>query len=121
MADSGLITGESITPITGEFIVATPGTCGGEPRIAGTRIKVRHIYTWVEKQGMTVTQVVEQYPHLNRAAVYAALAYYWAHPDEIQRAIEAEDRLVSELKAKQGGSLVTRKLAEKDQRNSSDD
>ena len=27
-----------------EHIVATPGTCGGKPRIAGTRIRVQDIY-----------------------------------------------------------------------------
>jgi uncharacterized protein (DUF433 family) len=55
---------ETITPIIGGYIAATPGSCDGEPRIAGTRIKVRHVYTWVEQQGMSVAQVVEQYPHL---------------------------------------------------------
>lgn len=114
-------TRETITPIIGDYIVSTPGTCDGEPRIAGTRIKVRHVYTWVEAQGMTAAQVVEAYPHLSRSAVYAALAYYWSHPDQIRQAIEAEDRLVADLKAKNGPSLVSQKLAAKGQRNGPDD
>ena len=100
---------ETVTPIVGEYIVATPGTCGGEPRIAGTRIKVRHVYLWVERQGLTVAEVVANYPHLSRSAVHAALAYYWAHPDEIGQAIAAEERFVAELKAKAGPSLVVQK------------
>jgi uncharacterized protein (DUF433 family) len=112
---------ETVTPIVGDYIVATPGTCNGEPRIAGTRIKVRHVYTWVEQQGLSVGQVVEQNPHLTRSAVYAALAYYWAHPDEISRAGDAEDKLVADLKAKTGPSLVSQKLAAKGQRNGPDD
>ena len=97
---------ETVTPIVGEFIVSTPGTCNGEPRIAGTRIKVRHVYTWVERQGMTVAEVVANYPQLSRSAVHAALAYYWARPDEIHDAIAAEERLVAVLKAKARPLLV---------------
>ncbi len=115
------VAGETITPIIGNFIVATPGTCDGEPRIAGTRIKVRHVYTWIEQQGMTPAQVVENYPHLTRSAVHAALAYYWSHPDEIHRAMEEEDRLVSEMKAGNGPSLVSQKLAARGQTNGPDD
>ena len=112
---------ETMTSIVGEYIVSTPGVCNGEPRIAGTRIKVRHVYTWVERQGMSAAEVVEQYPQLSRAAVHAALAYYWSHQEEIHRADEAEDRLVEELKAKAGPSLVSQKLAAKDQGHGSDD
>jgi uncharacterized protein (DUF433 family) len=93
-------------------IVHTPGTCSGQARIDGTRIKVKHIYTWVEEMGMTPAQVVEEYPHLTRAQVHAALAYYWSHQDEIRNDIEAEDRLVAELTAKAGPSKLQARLAE---------
>jgi uncharacterized protein (DUF433 family) len=111
---------ETITPIIGDYIVSTPGTCDGEPRIAGTRIKVRHVYTWVEQQGMSVAQVVEAYPHLSRSAVHAALTYYWSHADIIHRAIEDEERLVADLKSEHGPSLVSQKLAARGQGNGPD-
>jgi uncharacterized protein (DUF433 family) len=88
------------------LIVKTPGVCGGQPRIAGTRIKVKHVYTWVERMGMTPAQVVAEYPHLTMAQVYAALAYYWSHQEEIQQDIEKEGRLVAALKAKAGPSKI---------------
>ena len=113
--------GETITPIIGNFIVATPGTCDGEPRIAGTRIKVRHVYIWIEQQGMTPAQVVENYPHLTRSAVHAALAYYWSHPGEIHRAMDEEDRLVSEMKDRGGPSLLSQKLSARGQEDGSND
>ena len=97
--------GETQTPFVGvtepgeSMIVATPGTCGGEPRIAGTRIKVRHVVQWVERQGMSVAEVVESFPHLNRSQVHTALAYYWSHRDMIDADIRREDELISELKA----------------------
>ena len=102
---------ETVTSIVGEYIVSTPSTCDGEPRVAGTRIKVRHVYTWVERQGLTVAEVVANYPPLSRSAVHAALAYYWARPDEIHAAIAAEERFVAELKAKAGPSFVVQKRA----------
>lgn len=94
------------------MIVHTPGTCSGQARIDGTRIKVKHVFTWVEEMGMTPAQVVEEYPHLTRAQVHAALAYYWSHQEEIHAAMEAEDRLVAEMKAKAGPSKLQAKLAE---------
>src|ERR1700693_4455139 len=83
-----------------DMIVMTPGTCGGRARVAGTRIKVEHIYNWVERHGMTPAQVVSEYPQLTKAHVHAALAYYWLHQDEIQRDIAEGEKLVAELKAK---------------------
>jgi uncharacterized protein (DUF433 family) len=105
---------ETVVPILGEYIVKTPGTAGGEARIAGTRIKVKHVYVWVERQGMTPAEVVAASPHLTRAAVHAALAYSWAHPDEIRRQIDAEEKLVAEMKARSGPSKLQEKLAERD-------
>jgi uncharacterized protein (DUF433 family) len=94
------------------LIVKTPGVCSGQPRIAGTRIKVKHVYTWVERMGMTPAQVVADYPHLTMAQVHAALAYYWLHQDEIQRDIGNEEKLVAELKATAGPSKLSATLAE---------
>jgi uncharacterized protein (DUF433 family) len=93
-------TAETTALSLADYIVKTPGVCSGQPRIAGTRIKVKHIYTWVEQMGMTPAQVVAEYPHLTRAQVHAALAYYWSHQDEIQQDIDNEEKLVAELKAK---------------------
>jgi uncharacterized protein (DUF433 family) len=98
----------------GECIVKTPGTCGGKPRIAGTRIKVKHVYVWVERMGMTPAQVVAEYPHLSMAQVHAALAYYWSHQDEIQREIKEEEELVEAMRAQAGPSRLQEKLAGSD-------
>jgi uncharacterized protein (DUF433 family) len=94
------------------MIVKTPGTCGGRARIAGTRIKVEHVYNWVERQGMTPAQVVAEYPHLTMAQVHAALAYYWSHQDEIQRDIAEGEKLFAELRAKAGPSKLQGQFAD---------
>src|SRR5438034_10234860 len=94
------------TPSLADYIVKTPGLCSGQPRIAGTRIKVKHVYTWVEQMGMTPAQVVAEYPHLTMAQVHAALAYYWSHRDEIHQDIENEAKLAADLRAKAGPSKI---------------
>jgi uncharacterized protein (DUF433 family) len=78
-------------------IEMTPGTCGGKPRIAGTRIKVSLIATLSERNRMTPDEIVEAYPHLTLAQIHAALAYYWAHRDEIEEEIRREQQFVEDL------------------------
>jgi uncharacterized protein (DUF433 family) len=104
----------SPVPSLADYIVRSPGVCGGQPRIAGTRIKVKHVYTWVERMGMTPAQVVAQYPQLTMAQVHAALAYYWSHQEEIHQDIENEEKLVAELKSRAGPSKLQERLAEQD-------
>ena len=72
----------------GRLIVCTPGTCGGRPRIANTRIEVMSI-AMEYKAGMTAEQIVEEYENLSLAQVYAALAYYHENKDAIEAEIEA--------------------------------
>jgi uncharacterized protein (DUF433 family) len=90
-------TATELVPGLADSIVKTPGVCSGQPRIAGTRIKVKHVYTWIERMGMTPPQVVAEYPQLTMAQVHAALAYYWSHCDEIYQDIENEEKLVALL------------------------
>jgi uncharacterized protein (DUF433 family) len=39
---------------------------------------------------LTAEEIAEQYPHINLAQIYAALAYYHANRTEIDRELEAE-------------------------------
>ena len=63
--------------------------CGGRMRIDGTRVTVHQIVTCYQ-QGLTPEEIGEQYPHINLAQIYAALSYYHANRDEIDRELEAE-------------------------------
>lgn len=101
-------------PSLAEYIAKTPGVCGGQPRLAGSRIKVKHIYTWVECMRMTPSQVVAEHPHLTMAQVHAALAYYWSHCEEIHQDVANEEKLVAELKASMGPSKLQERLADLD-------
>ena len=81
----------------------TPTVCGGRIRIDGTRVTVHQIVTCYQ-HGLTPEEIVDQYPHINLAQIYAALAHYHANRDEIDRELEAETadflRLVDESKSK---------------------
>ncbi len=81
-----------------EHIVCTPETCGGQPRIAGSRIPVKHVVIWHERIGQTPAQIVSEYPHLTLADIHAALAYYHDHREEINADIQAERREYEAMK-----------------------
>ncbi|MCI0333080.1 MAG: DUF433 domain-containing protein [Planctomycetes bacterium] len=76
-----------------------PAHCGGQPVVAGTRIRVATILTSY-RQGMGVEEIVQQYPHLKPADVHDALAYAYDHLDEIEADLAADDEAV--VKAKHG-------------------
>lgn len=96
----GRMSTESKTTHT-EFahIVATPGIVGGEPRISGTRIRVRDVVAARDLQAATPEEIATTYyPHLSLAQVYAALAYYEDHRSEIDALKEAETRFIESMR-----------------------
>ena len=71
--------------------MSTPGVCGGKPCIAGTRIRVQDVYAWHELQGRSPGEIVSAFPQLTLADVYAALAHFWDHRDEILAQMKQQD------------------------------
>lgn len=68
--------------------------CGGQPVVVATRIRVATILTCY-RLGMTVEEIVQQYPSLRPADVHDALAYAYDHMEEIEADLEQDDeRLV---------------------------
>ena len=98
-----------------EHIEITPGICGGKPRIAGHRIKVQDIAIWHERMGMSPDEIVSSYPSITLSDVYAALAYYHDHLEEIRLQIKEDEQYAQELQAKTP-SLVKQKLKDLDGR-----
>lgn len=47
---------------------------------------------------MTADEIVSGYPQLTLADVYAALAYYHSHRDEIQGHMRADEKFVDNLR-----------------------
>ena len=69
------------------YIVKEGEICGGKPRIAGTRMKVEFVVIERFERGWGVEEICSSRPHLTEAEVRAALAYYDAHKEEIDKDI----------------------------------
>ena len=82
-------------------IVETPGTCGGRPRIAGTRIRVQDLVGYREDGGMTIEELLEQFPQLTRADVDAAQEYYLLHKSVIDRQMRDDLEFCIEMMQRQ--------------------
>ena len=88
-----------VTVLSIDMIVSNPGIRSGRPIIAGTRMAVQDIAIGFTVKGYTVDDLLTHYPHLNRAQVHAALAYYYDHQAEIDAQIEADDEFARTAKA----------------------
>ncbi|MGI0483554.1 DUF433 domain-containing protein [Geminocystis sp. CENA526] len=96
-----------------EHIEITTGVCGGKPRIAGHRITVQNIVICYEKMGMSADEILLHYPTIDLSDIYAALAYYYDHQEEIRKQIKDDENFALEMK-KKTISLVEKKLKNKD-------
>jgi uncharacterized protein (DUF433 family) len=83
----------------GDRIVRTPGVRGGKPRIAGHRITVADVAIWHERMGMSPDEIVSEYPTITLSDVYAALAYYFDHREEVDREIREAEEFAERFRA----------------------
>ena len=97
----------------GSMITRTPGIKGGTPHIAGTGVTVRTIVRWYQL-GLSREDIAADYPHLELAQVYAALAYYHANRTQMDAEMAAEqaesDRLEQEWLRQQMVNVEMRPL-----------
>lgn len=77
-------------------IVRVQGVCGGRPIIEGTRISVKTLVDWT-KQGLTIDDLLLEYPFLSVIQVEDALAYYEDHPEEIEAEFQEEKRYIESI------------------------
>jgi len=82
----------------GTLIVATPGVVGGSPRIAGTRISVKHIAECFNA-GLSAESMVERFPTIDLKGAYAAITYYVANRTEVDEDIAAEQATIDAIVA----------------------
>ncbi|PQJ26789.1 hypothetical protein BSZ35_17800 [Salinibacter sp. 10B] len=85
-------------------IVRTPDICGGKPRIAGHRITVQNIAIWHDRLGWSADEIASEYD-LELADIYAALAFYFAHREEIDQSIREGKAFVEEMRRKTPSKL----------------
>jgi uncharacterized protein (DUF433 family) len=85
-------------------IEVTLGVAGGKPRIAGHRITVQDIAVWHERLGLSADEIATEYD-LSLADIYAALAYYYDHREEIDRAIRDDETFIAEMRRRTPSKL----------------
>lgn len=85
-------------------VTVTPGVAGGKPHIAGHRITVQDIAVWHERLGLSADYIATEYT-LSLADVYAALAYYYDHREEIDQAIRADEEFIATLRQRSPSKL----------------
>jgi uncharacterized protein (DUF433 family) len=91
--------------VSREHIEIVEGALGPKPRIVGHNIRVEDVMNWYENQGMSVSEILEQFPTITRADVHAALDYYWDHKDELDRLWAEGDAWVEEYRLTHVGPL----------------
>ncbi len=60
---------------------------------------------WHEKMGMSADKIVEQFPQLSHGDIYAALAYYWDHNEEMDAKIADDEAFEEEFRRKNPSRL----------------
>jgi uncharacterized protein (DUF433 family) len=91
--------------VIAEHIEITPDVCGGKPRIVGHRIRVQDVVIWHERMGLSPDEILLHYPTLTLSDVYAALAYYHDHHDQIQQQIQSGEEFAEQLRARSPSPL----------------
>ena len=95
-----------VETVISEHIESTPGVCGGKPRIAGHRIRVEDVVVWHERQGLSPDEIVAQFPQITLADVYAALAYYHDHREQIRESMRQDAEFADAMRAKSPSKLL---------------
>jgi uncharacterized protein (DUF433 family) len=57
-----------------QYIQHDPGICGGEPVVTGTRVTIRTVLASLA-EGMSVEEILADFPSLTPAAVRAVIAF----------------------------------------------
>jgi uncharacterized protein (DUF433 family) len=98
-----------LQPISTEHIAIDPGYCFGKPRIAGTRMPVATIAKLYLEMGESLEDLAKEYD-LSLASVYAAMAYYYDHREEIDRHTAESEAFVEQLRHNSSPSPLQEKL-----------
>ena len=85
------------------LIATNPSIRSGRPYIVGTTLTVADIAI-AKVFWMMEADAIADYYDISLPQVYAALAYYYDHKDEIDADIDKRDRLAAAMKEKRVGS-----------------
>ena len=85
------------------IVTSDEAVLGGEPRIRGTRIGVRHVVELIRDGGLDIATAADQLG-VDNASVQHCVEYYDAHREEMATWDDREaDRVASARAASRGG------------------
>lgn len=91
-------------------IIFADGPSGRRARIAGTGLEVWEVIATYKSLGRDFTRLRQAYHWLTEAQLRAALGYYAAYPEEIDRLIDRNEAWTEERLARDHPTLVTDRL-----------
>jgi uncharacterized protein (DUF433 family) len=94
------------TVMDGHIVVDEKGVA----RVQGSKIKVMNLVAEMRCNGLTAEQLHQGYPHLQLSHIYAALAYYLDHREQIDAQIEESSRSFDELRKNHKNPLTREEL-----------
>ncbi len=81
-------------------------------RVAETRVPLETVIH-VFDQGATPEEIVQRFPALNLADVYAVVGYYLRHRDEVRRYMAQQNQHAESVRAQVGSKADVRALRER--------
>ena len=90
-----------------EYIVKEPDYCSGKAAIGATRVRVNNV-VYLHRQGRTADEIRVEYPGLTHAQIYAALAYYHDHKDEIEAELSEDEGVDERYELRKAKALAER-------------
>jgi len=85
----------------------------GVPILSGTNTKVVEVVLDRLAHHWDADEIQRQHPHLTLGQIYSALAYYYDHQVEMDKAIDNQLRRVEQIKSSVGDSALRSKLVAK--------
>jgi uncharacterized protein (DUF433 family) len=85
----------------------------GVAYISGTRIKVRDLAVERNVWKKPPEAIQQDFPQLSLGQIYAALAYYCDHQEQIDAEIAAEERFTEQMRSQQAAPLTRQALLER--------
>jgi len=102
-----IVEGKGVNPMETAHITKTLGVCGGKACIKGHRIRVMDIVMWHEMHNNTAQEIIEMFPGITRADIFAALTYYFDNREEIENDF-ARTEVIAEEFEKEFPSAILR-------------
>ena len=86
------------TSVINEHVEIVDGAVGPKARIIGSRIRVQDIVIWHVRLGESIDSILDAFPHITRADVYAALAHCWDHQPDVDKKMADDEAYVAEMR-----------------------